>query len=189
MPDGQLHLFLTPTERAEELVELDLAYGLKAEPFRTDVAGISMLQGVHADAAFGFRLARLHRLGDDVQTLLLNHPRPVLVYLLTDNVAVGAHLVFPKLPFTLMLVLVGQPPGYVANLFRLQPMDEADVQKDASADVTACIAVGLLKTVVFLILTCFGIVSYLGGEVHAAKISIKFHSAVFYIEVLAKSRG
>ena len=43
-----------------------------------------------------------------------------------------------------MLVLVGQPTGNVANLLGLQPVDEANIQKDACTDMAACIAVGLL---------------------------------------------
>ena len=62
-------------------------------------------------------------------------------------------------------------------------MDEANVQQYERTGTTAGIAVGLLQAVVFLILAGLGVVSYLGGEVHAAKISIKFHSAVFYIGI------
>ena len=84
-----------------------------------------------------------------------------------------------------MLVLIGQAAGYVADLLRLQTMDETHVQKDAGAGMAARVAVGLLQAIILFVLACLGVVSYLGGEIHAAKISIKFHSTVFYIGVLA----
>ena len=185
MPDGYLHLLLAPSEGAEEPVELDLADGLEAKPLRADVARVLVLQCVHVDASFSLRPARLYRPGDDVQLLFLDHPRPVLLYLLAHHVAVGAHLVFPELPLALMLVLVGQAAGYVADFLRLQAMEEPHVQQDARAGMAARIAIGLLQAVILLHLACLRVVSYLGGEIHAAKIGIKFYSAVFYIEVLA----
>lgn len=51
-----LHIFLRPAERAEETFDPQLANGLQAEPFRTDFAGIGMLQRVNVYAAAGLCL-------------------------------------------------------------------------------------------------------------------------------------
>ena len=49
-----------------------------------------------------------------------------------------------------MFILVGQAARDVADLLRLQPVDEPNVQQDAGAGPTAGIAVGLLQPVVLL---------------------------------------
>ena len=87
-----------------------------------------------------------------------------------------------------MLVLVGQAAGDVADLLGTQAMDEANVQQDARAGTAAGIAVGLLQAVVLLIPASLRIVSHLRREIHAAKVSIIFQTAVFYNAVLATEK-
>ena len=88
-----------------------------------------------------------------------------------------------------MLILVGQPAGNVADLLRLQTVDEAHVQQDARAGKAAGIAVGLLQAVVLLILTSLGVISHLRREIHAAKVQLIFLTAVFYNGALATYRS
>ena len=189
MAHGKLHLLLAPAQRAQETLELQLSDGLQAEPLGADVTCVGMLQRVHVDAPLCLRLARLECLVDDVQFLLLDKPRPVLVYLLTDNVAVNGHLILPQLAFALMLVLVGQAAGDVADLLGTQAVDETNVQEDARAGTAAGIAVGLLQAVILLILASLRIVSHLRREIHAAKVQLIFQTAVFYNTVLTASES
>ena len=185
MSHSQFHLLFTPSKRTQETVEANLADGLKAKPFSTDVTGVFVFQGVHVDTAFRLRLARLKGLVDDVKLLLLDKTLPVLLYLLADSIAVHSHLVRPQLLLALMFILVGQAAGDVADLLGPQPVDEPDVQQDAGAGPAAGIAVGLLQPVVLPVLTCLRVVSHLRREIHAAKVSIIFLTAVFYNGVLA----
>ena len=90
-----LHVFLRPAERAEESFDPQLANGLQAEPFRTDFAGIGMLQRVNVYAAAGLCLTLPDGVGNDVKALPLYHHRPVLLYLLTYDIAIDCHLIFP----------------------------------------------------------------------------------------------
>ena len=138
------------------------------------IKGVGMFQRVNVDAALCLCLARLKSLMDDVEFLLLDKACPVFVYLLTDNLIVNGHLVSPQLTIALMLVLVGQPAGYVADLLRKQAVDEADVQQNARAGTAAGIAVGLLQAVVLLILASLRVVSHLRREIHAAKVQLIF---------------
>ena len=88
-----------------------------------------------------------------------------------------------------MFILVGQAARDVADLLGFQAVDEANVQQDAGAGPSAGIAVGLLQPVVLLVLTTLRVVSHLRREIHAAKVSIIFQTAVFYNAVLASCRG
>ena len=108
MAEGYLHLLLAPAQGAQEPVEPDLTDSLEAEPLGADVAGISMLQRVNVDAPSCLPLARLEGLADDVEPLLLDKARLVLVYPLAHHIAVAGHLVSPQLRLPLVLVLVGQ---------------------------------------------------------------------------------
>ena len=74
---------------------------------------------------------------------------------------INNHSLAPQLTLALMLVLVGQTAGDVADLLGTKAVDEANVQQYARTGTTAGIAVGLLQAVVFLILASLGVVSHL----------------------------
>ena len=145
-----------------------------------------MLQRVHVDAPLSLCLACLEGLMDDVEFLLLNKTLPVLLNLLADSLVVDGHLVIPQFTIALMLILVGQTAGNVADLLRPKPADETNVQENARAGPTTGVAVGLLQAVVLLVLTRLRVVSHLRREIHAAKVQLIFQTAVFYNGVLAR---
>lgn len=136
-----LHIFLRPPDGTEVAFELQLAHSLQAEPFRTYLTGIGMLHSVNVYAAACLCLAFLYSVRNDIETLLLNHHRPVLVYLLTYDIAIYCHLIFPKFLLVLMLVLVGQPFGDVAYLLGLETVDETYIQQDTGTCIAAGVAV------------------------------------------------
>ena len=155
MGDGQLHVLFGPAERAEELVEPNLPYGLKAEPLSANLAGLVMFQRIRVDEVPSLCPARLHGLRHEVEAALLHQPRPIFVYLLAHSVAVAAQDIRPQLLVALMLILVGQAARYVADLLRRQAVDEADGQQDVGAGLAKGIAVRLFQPVVLLILARF----------------------------------
>ena len=116
MGDGCLHILSAPAQRQKELVELQLADGLKAEPLGTDVTGVLVLQGLRVYMTLSLRTARLVCLADDVEAALPHHLAPVLQGTLPDAVGIDAQRVGPQLRLILMLVLVGQRTRDVAHL-------------------------------------------------------------------------